>query len=67
MTHSSKIALLNANYMARRLRDYYQIKYTNDKGLCAHEFIIDLAEFEKKADLKVTDFAKRLQVSSITR
>lgn len=57
----SKIALLNANYMAARLQDHYKIRYTNEKGRCAHEFLIDLSEFEDSAGLKVADFAKRLQ------
>lgn len=65
LTHSTKLALLNANYVASRLKDYYNIKFKNDKGLCAHEFLIDLAEFEKSADLKVMDFAKRLQVGLV--
>jgi len=65
LTHSTKLALLNANYVASRLKDYYNIKFKNDKGLCAHEFLIDLAEFEKSADLKVMDFAKRLQDFSL--
>jgi glycine dehydrogenase len=64
LTYTSEVALLAANYCAARLKDHYRIKYTNDKGLCAHEFIIDLAEFEKSAGLKVMDFAKRLQGAS---
>ncbi|EUC63842.1 glycine dehydrogenase (decarboxylating), partial [Rhizoctonia solani AG-3 Rhs1AP] len=40
---------------------HYSLKYKNDKGRVAHELLIDLAEFEKKAGLKVMDFAKRLQ------
>ncbi|GAA97913.1 hypothetical protein E5Q_04593 [Mixia osmundae IAM 14324] len=61
LKYSAQLALLNANYMAHRLKDHYRVKYSNSKGLCAHEFIIDLAEFDKKAGLKVADFAKRLQ------
>ncbi|KAG6841751.1 hypothetical protein C0991_007080 [Blastosporella zonata] len=58
---SSKIALLNANYMASRLSGHYNVRYTNENGRVAHELLIDLAEFTKSAGLKVTDFAKRLQ------
>ena len=64
LTDSSKIALLNANYMAHRLSGHYSLRYKNDNGRVAHELLIDLAEFDKAAGLKVTDFAKRLQVPS---
>lgn len=62
LTHSSKIAMLSANYAMARLSEHYRVKFTNEKGRCAHEFIIDLAEFDASAGLKVMDFAKRLQV-----
>jgi glycine dehydrogenase len=62
LVESSKIALLNANYMASRLQDHYNLRYKNENGRVAHELLIDLAEFDKVAGLKVTDFAKRLQV-----
>jgi glycine dehydrogenase len=62
LTDSSKIALLNANYMAHRLSDHYNLRFKNDNGRVAHELLIDLAEFDKAAGLKVIDFAKRLQV-----
>lgn len=61
LTQSSKMALLNANYIAERLRPYYNIRFTNKNGHCAHECLIDLAEFEEKAGLRVPDFSKRLQ------
>jgi len=64
LAHSSKIALLNANYIAERLKDHYTIRYKNIKNRVAHELLIDLAEFDKLAGLKVPDFAKRLQVMS---
>ncbi|KAJ7446476.1 glycine cleavage system P-protein-domain-containing protein [Mycena galericulata] len=57
---SSKVALLNANYMASRLSSHYTLRYKNENGRVAHELLIDLAEFDKSG-LKVTDFAKRLQ------
>ncbi|KAG6814114.1 hypothetical protein H0H92_002109 [Tricholoma furcatifolium] len=60
LTDSSKLALLNANYMASRLSGHYSVRYTNENGRVAHELLIDLAEFAKYG-LKVTDFAKRLQ------
>uniref|UniRef100_A0A0K3CMA3 glycine dehydrogenase (aminomethyl-transferring) n=1 Tax=Rhodotorula toruloides TaxID=5286 RepID=A0A0K3CMA3_RHOTO len=58
---SSKLALLNANYAMNRLKDHYRVKFVNKNGRCAHEFLIDLAEFDDKAGLKVMDIAKRLQ------
>jgi hypothetical protein len=62
LADSSKIALLSANYMAHRLSRYYNLRYKNSNGRVAHELLIDLAEFDKAAGLKVADFAKRLQV-----
>jgi glycine dehydrogenase len=64
LVDSSKMALLSANYMAHRLYGHYSLRYKNANGRVAHELLIDLAEFEKSAGLKVTDFAKRLQVST---
>jgi len=60
LTLSSKIALLNANYLAHALKDHYDVKFKNEHGLCAHEFLIDFTEFEKKYGIKVMDIAKRL-------
>ncbi|KAF9513677.1 hypothetical protein BS47DRAFT_1343904 [Hydnum rufescens UP504] len=61
LSKSAHIALLNANYIAHRLKQHYSIRYKNGKGRVAHELLIDLAEFDKSAGLKVADFAKRLQ------
>ncbi|KAF8274146.1 glycine dehydrogenase [Lactarius quietus] len=61
LVDSSKIALLSANYMAHRLSSHYSLRYKNTHGRVAHELLIDFAEFDKSAGLKVTDFAKRLQ------
>ncbi|KAI9501981.1 glycine decarboxylase subunit P [Coemansia sp. RSA 1358] len=61
MTEVSKTAILNANYMSNRLRDHYSILYTNDKGMCAHEFILDTRVFGKSAGVQAIDIAKRLQ------
>jgi glycine dehydrogenase len=61
LADASKLALLNANYMAARLSEHYSVRYVNTNGRVAHELLIDLAEFDKAAGLKVTDFAKRLQ------
>lgn len=61
LSDASKVALLNANYMAHRLAGHYSLRYKNANGRVAHELLIDLAEFDKSAGLKVMDFAKRLQ------
>ena len=42
LSQASKRAILNANYMASRLKDHYKVLYTGKNGTCAHEFIIDL-------------------------
>ncbi|KAG1757161.1 glycine cleavage system P-protein-domain-containing protein [Suillus lakei] len=61
LSESTNIALLNANYMAHRLAGHYSLRFKNKNGRVAHELLIDLAEFDKAAGLKVTDFAKRVQ------
>ena len=58
---ATESAILNANYMARRLKGYYDILYTNEHGICAHEFIIDCRNFKKTSGIEVIDIAKRLQ------
>ncbi|XP_056017386.1 LOW QUALITY PROTEIN: glycine dehydrogenase (decarboxylating), mitochondrial-like [Ostrea edulis] len=61
LRHASEIAILNANYMSRRLEGHYKTLYTNEQGCVAHEFIIDCREFKKTAGIEVMDIAKRLQ------
>ncbi|KAK5991282.1 Glycine cleavage system P protein [Cladobotryum mycophilum] len=58
---ATQVALLNANYILTRLKDHYPVLYTNDKGRCAHEFIIDARPFSKSAGIEAIDIAKRLQ------
>jgi glycine dehydrogenase len=60
LTRATQIAILNANYMARRLSDHYDILYTGPGGRVAHEFIIDCRPFERSANINVEDIAKRL-------
>jgi glycine dehydrogenase len=60
LTTASKVAILNANYMAKRLEKYYSILYAGDAGLVAHEFILDLREFKERAGIEAMDVAKRL-------
>lgn len=58
---ASKIAILNANYMAKRLEDDYKILYTGKNGFIAHEFILDTRPFKQTANIEAVDIAKRLQ------
>jgi glycine dehydrogenase len=61
LTHATKITLLNANYILSRLKPYYPILYTNEKGRCAHEFILDVRKFKDTCGIEAIDIAKRLQ------
>src|SRR5690606_9471580 len=60
LTRATQMAILNANYMARKLEGHYDILYAGRNGRVAHEFIIDCRAFEKSAGVKVEDIAKRL-------
>ena len=51
---------MNANYMAKRLETHYNILHRGNKGLVAHEFIIDARPFKKSANVEAVDIAKRL-------
>ncbi|HWP41453.1 MAG TPA: aminomethyl-transferring glycine dehydrogenase [Tepidisphaeraceae bacterium] len=57
---ASQIAILNANYMARRLDGHYQQLYKGRNGRVAHEFIVDCSVFQKTSGVSVEDIAKRL-------
>ncbi|HEX8313386.1 MAG TPA: aminomethyl-transferring glycine dehydrogenase, partial [Flavisolibacter sp.] len=57
---ATEYAILNANYMLARLKDQFDILYTNDHGACAHEFIVDLRPLKKSAEVEAEDVAKRL-------
>ena len=60
LTHATEVAILNANYMAARLKASYPILYTGAKGLVAHECILDIREITKISGVSVDDIAKRL-------
>jgi glycine dehydrogenase len=60
LRRATEVAILNANYMAERLRPHYPILYSGKNGRVAHEFIIDLRPFEKSAGVVAEDVAKRL-------
>ena len=53
-------AILNANYLAARLREYYPVLYTDPNGWVAHECIIDLRQIKNETGVTVDDVAKRL-------
>jgi glycine dehydrogenase len=57
---ATQVAILSANYMAKRLEGHFDVLFTNAEGRCAHEFIIDCRPFDKAADVKIDDIAKRL-------
>ena len=52
-------AILNANYIKKKLEDTYDILYTGENGFCAHEMIVDFRVFKEKG-IEVVDIAKRL-------
>jgi glycine dehydrogenase len=60
LTHATKVAIANANYVAKRLKQFYPILYRGKSGLVAHECIVDLRQFKKTAGIEVEDVAKRL-------
>jgi len=59
LKRATQNAILNANYMAKRLGAEFEVLYTGKNGLCAHEFILDCRPF-KKAGVEIDDLAKRL-------
>ncbi|KAI8373268.1 glycine dehydrogenase [Blakeslea trispora] len=60
LTQATKVAILNANYMASRLSEHYNVLYTNENGMCGHEFIVDIRPFIPHG-IEAIDVAKRLQ------
>ncbi|OUL34942.1 aminomethyl-transferring glycine dehydrogenase [Nostoc sp. 106C] len=60
LTEATKVAILNANYIAKRLEQYYPVLYQGKNGLVAHECILDLRSLKKSAGIEIDDVAKRL-------
>jgi glycine dehydrogenase len=60
LKRATEFAILNANYMAKRLESHFPIVFKGKNGRCAHEFIIDCKHFEASSGVKVEDIAKRL-------
>jgi len=60
LRQASLMAILNANYIARRLEEHYPVLYTGSNGLVAHECILDLRPLKDSSGISVDDVAKRL-------
>jgi glycine cleavage system P protein (glycine dehydrogenase) len=60
LTDATAVAVLNANYVAKRLDPHYPVLYTGASGFVAHECIIDLRELTRTTGVTVDDVAKRL-------
>jgi glycine dehydrogenase len=60
LTQATKVAILNANYIAKRLETYYPVLYKGKNDLVAHECILDLRSLKKSANIEIDDIAKRL-------
>ncbi|XP_021568971.1 glycine dehydrogenase (decarboxylating), mitochondrial [Carlito syrichta] len=58
---ATEVAILNANYMAKRLEKHYRVLFRGARGYVAHEFILDTRPFKKSANIEAVDVAKRLQ------
>ena len=60
LTQATRVAILNANYIAKRLEGAYDVLFTGQNGRVAHECILDTRPFEESAGITVEDIAKRL-------
>ncbi len=60
LTQATRVAILNANYLAAALRDKYGILYTGENGRVAHELILECRHLKNRAGITETDIAKRL-------
>lgn len=58
---ATEVAMLNANYMRKRLENHYKVLYVGTLGFVAHEFILDVRVFKKATGIEAMDVAKRLQ------
>ncbi len=60
LRRATTFAILNANYMASRLKGHFAILFANPQGRVAHEFIIDIRDLKKQSGISEEDIAKRL-------
>ena len=57
---AAEVAILNANYLAAKLKGWYEVLYTGETGRCAHEMIIDLQHYQTEYHVSSADIARRL-------
>ena len=60
LEEATKVAILNANYIAKRLEGHFSLLYSGHRGLVAHECILDTRPFKQSAGIEVEDIAKRI-------
>ena len=60
LKRASELAILNANYMAKRLETHYPVLFRGPAGTCAHEFILDIRPLTDSTGIEAEDIAKRL-------
>ena len=60
LKQATQVAILNANYIAKKLAPHYNTLYTGKNGFVAHECIVDVRPFKESAGITVDDIAKRL-------
>ena len=60
LTRATQLSILNANYVAHRLKEHYPVLYRGKEGLVAHECILDMRSLKHKCGIEVEDIAKRL-------
>jgi glycine dehydrogenase len=60
LQRATEVAILSANYIAKRLDPYFPVLYRGESGFIAHECIIDIREITKRTGVSVDDIAKRL-------
>jgi glycine dehydrogenase len=60
LAFATKIAILSANYIAKRLEGHYDLLYAGANGLVAHECILEMRGFKQSAGVEVEDIAKRI-------
>ena len=60
LVEATKVAILNANYIAKRLEGHYELLYAGNNGLIAHECILETRPFKASAGVDVEDIAKRI-------
>src|SRR4029079_10721861 len=63
LTDATAVAVLSANYVAKRLGEHFPVLYSGHDGIVAHECILDLRDLTKRSGVTVDDVAKRLVAS----